>query len=137
MLVPVTMLQADRTATVLRFLLHLLKVFAWLLATHSAGMYTPSLLYTMHQLEIVCVTGDNGVSEASFLLSSLIPHNRTYNASNFEDQAMSHVCLEGPNTGDTPQMTHLPCGRLRAETFFPSCWDGQNLDSADHKSHVS
>jgi hypothetical protein len=25
---------------------------------------------------------------------------------------------------------------MRAETFFPSCWDGKNLDSADHKSHV-
>lgn len=25
---------------------------------------------------------------------------------------------------------------MRAETFFPSCWDGWNVDSADHKSHV-
>lgn len=47
LLVRVTMFQADRTVTVLRFLLHPLKVFAWLSATHSAGMYTPSLLYTM------------------------------------------------------------------------------------------
>lgn len=26
---------------------------------------------------------------------------------------------------------------LRAQAFFPSCWDGQNLDSEDHKSHMS
>ncbi|KAI5799320.1 hypothetical protein DFH27DRAFT_591416 [Peziza echinospora] len=26
---------------------------------------------------------------------------------------------------------------LRAEVFFPSCWDGKNLDSADHKSHMA
>ncbi|TFK20569.1 hypothetical protein FA15DRAFT_599516 [Coprinopsis marcescibilis] len=36
---------------------------------------------------------------------------------------------------------HLPkkkChGRIRANTFFPSCWDGVNLDSPDHHSHVA
>lgn len=26
---------------------------------------------------------------------------------------------------------------VRAEIIFPSCWDGKNLDSADHKSHVA
>lgn len=26
---------------------------------------------------------------------------------------------------------------LRAEIVFPSCWDGKNLDSADHRSHVA
>ena len=26
---------------------------------------------------------------------------------------------------------------MRAEVFFPSCWDGVNLDSPDHKSHLS
>ena len=25
---------------------------------------------------------------------------------------------------------------IRAELMFPSCWDGKNLDSADHKSHI-
>lgn len=28
-------------------------------------------------------------------------------------------------------------GGLRAQVFFPSCWDGQNLDSPDHKSHMA
>ncbi|KAJ3485421.1 hypothetical protein NLG97_g6818 [Lecanicillium saksenae] len=65
------------------------------------------------------------------------PMLRTYNASNLEQQAISHVCLEGPNSGETPHITKLPCGRIRAETFFPSCWDGINLDSGNHKSHVS
>ncbi len=27
--------------------------------------------------------------------------------------------------------------RLRFDIFFPSCWDGVNLDSADHKSHMA
>lgn len=26
---------------------------------------------------------------------------------------------------------------VRAELMFPSCWDGKNLDSEDHKSHVA
>lgn len=27
--------------------------------------------------------------------------------------------------------------RLRADIFFPSCWNGVDLDSADHKSHLA
>lgn len=27
--------------------------------------------------------------------------------------------------------------RVRMDVFFPSCWDGVNLDSADHKSHMA
>ena len=26
---------------------------------------------------------------------------------------------------------------MRAQVFFPSCWDGVNLDSPDHKSHMA
>lgn len=26
---------------------------------------------------------------------------------------------------------------MRAEIYFPSCWDGKSLDSDDHKSHVA
>lgn len=26
---------------------------------------------------------------------------------------------------------------LRLEIMFPSCWDGKNIDSADHKSHMA
>lgn len=27
--------------------------------------------------------------------------------------------------------------RLRADLFFPSCWNGRDLDSADHRSHIA
>lgn len=37
-------------------------------------------------------------------------------------------------TADVPTCTGLE--RLVAHVRFPSCWDGKNLDSADHKSHV-
>jgi len=28
-------------------------------------------------------------------------------------------------------------GGLRSQVVFPSCWDGKNIDSGDHKSHVT
>ncbi|TQV99776.1 WSC domain-containing protein [Cordyceps javanica] len=65
------------------------------------------------------------------------PLLRTYNQSSLEQQAIAHFCLEGPNEGETPHMSRLPCGRMRAETFFPSCWDGRSLDSGNHKDHMA
>lgn len=48
---------------------------------------------------------------------------------------MSHVCL---NPGrDTTELYQEPCEEMRAQTFFPSCWNGKDLDSEDHKGHVS
>ncbi|KAG5929020.1 hypothetical protein E4U42_007447 [Claviceps africana] len=64
------------------------------------------------------------------------PFLRTFNKSNPEQRAISHICL-GANAGDTPHLPTKQCDRMRAETFFPSCWDGQHLDSADHKSHMA
>ncbi|KHO01249.1 uncharacterized protein MAM_00250 [Metarhizium album ARSEF 1941] len=64
------------------------------------------------------------------------PALRSYNHSNPEQRAISHVCL-GANGGDTPYLPARQCDRMRAETFFPSCWDGKNLDSRDHKSHMA
>lgn len=28
-------------------------------------------------------------------------------------------------------------GGIRATVIFPSCWDGKNLDSPDHRTHVA
>lgn len=39
---------------------------------------------------------------------------------------------------DTRFLPTKPCtGGIRAHNYFPTCWDGKNLDSPDHKSHVS
>jgi len=35
-----------------------------------------------------------------------------------------------------PQDRRCPDG-LRAEVFFPSCWDGKNSDHEDHRSHMA
>ncbi|KAF2689236.1 hypothetical protein K458DRAFT_439627 [Lentithecium fluviatile CBS 122367] len=47
---------------------------------------------------------------------------------------------QGPPGGgnDTRHFPKGPCtGGIRSNIFFPTCWDGVNLDSPDHKSHVS
>ncbi|KAH8082838.1 WSC-domain-containing protein [Cristinia sonorae] len=73
------------------------------------------------------------------------PNRRTYNANNKEDQAVSFVCLDysGAHNGD-PEWAERPdffkhnCPNgMRAQVFFPQCWDGKNLDSPDHKSHMA
>jgi hypothetical protein len=48
----------------------------------------------------------------------------------------------GARTGLPPSSTVPTCPdarrhALRLHVTFPSCWDGQNLDSADHQSHVA
>ncbi|KAL1979374.1 hypothetical protein VTN96DRAFT_6090 [Rasamsonia emersonii] len=65
------------------------------------------------------------------------PMLRTYNDSNFAQRAMSHMCLTETDSIYTNSLPSQPCLRLRAQTFFPSCWDGKNLDSPDHTSHMS
>ncbi|KAL2840164.1 hypothetical protein BJY01DRAFT_250151 [Aspergillus pseudoustus] len=46
------------------------------------------------------------------------PRLQTYNDSDFSQRAISHMCLQ-------------------SQVFFPSCWDGKNLDSPVHKSHMA
>lgn len=53
--------------------------------------------------------------------------------------AVSFVCLnyaEGSSRHLSIPNKNCPEG-LRAQVFFPSCWDGVNVDSPDHKSHMS
>lgn len=55
----------------------------------------------------------------------------------FAGQGISYACL-GAGQPETPGFPNYNCpGGLRVQVFFPSCWDGVNLDSPDHKSHMS
>lgn len=92
---------------------------AWLLVTQPSGGYS-----------VV----------NSFFPSFDLPfssHHRTYDPTNYAQQAIQHVCLTANDSPNTAGLPAQPCLRIRAETFFPSCWDGVNLDSSDHSSHVS
>lgn len=67
------------------------------------------------------------------------PGLRSYNGNSLAQQAVSYVCLnyngQSPQTPGIPN-TNCPNG-LRSQIFFPSCWDGVNLDSPNHKDHVA
>ncbi|KAF8267409.1 hypothetical protein EI94DRAFT_1324975 [Lactarius quietus] len=67
------------------------------------------------------------------------PNVRNYTGTP-EAQAISWLCIDfnGPAQQQTPGFTNTTCpDGLRAQIFFPSCWDGMNLDSPDHKSHMA
>jgi hypothetical protein len=52
-------------------------------------------------------------------------------------QGISFACL-GANKPETNSIPNYNCPNgLRAQVFFPSCWNGRDLDTADHKSHMS
>ncbi|OBT83248.1 hypothetical protein VE02_08150 [Pseudogymnoascus sp. 03VT05] len=54
-----------------------------------------------------------------------------------EQPAINFACL-GTDTKETNEIPNINCPNgLRAQVFFPSCWDGKNLDSPDHKSHMA
>ncbi|KAJ3812276.1 hypothetical protein F5876DRAFT_37761 [Lentinula aff. lateritia] len=64
---------------------------------------------------------------------------RSYNASSYAQQAVTFLCLDFNGVSTKYNMlppVSCPSG-LRAQINFPMCWDGKNLDSADHKSHVA
>ncbi|PGG98237.1 hypothetical protein AJ80_09562 [Polytolypa hystricis UAMH7299] len=72
---------------------------------------------------------------------------KRHNDNSLEAQQTSFRCFEanfgGPNDapgtgGDTRDLPRRPCqGGIRSNIFFPTCWDGVNVDSPDHKSHVA
>jgi len=64
------------------------------------------------------------------------PKLRSFNDT-LEQRGITYVCLGngGPQTNGFPTR-NCPNG-LRLQVLFPSCWDGVNLDSPDHKSHMA
>jgi len=63
------------------------------------------------------------------------PSRRTFNSSDYSHKAVSIVCF-----GTGGRFNGFPdhkCDEMRTQVYFPSCWDGVNLDSHDHKSHVA
>ncbi|GAA94957.1 uncharacterized protein L969DRAFT_53138 [Mixia osmundae IAM 14324] len=70
---------------------------------------------------------------------------RSFNASSLEQQGVAWSCRgsSAPQNADgSTDGYNLPVGQtcnlaLRLMLRFPQCWDGKNLDSADHKSHMA
>lgn len=67
------------------------------------------------------------------------PFLRSYSGS-YAQQAISFACLNynGPEPAETHDLPNYNCPNgVRAQVYFPSCWDGVNLDSPNHYSHMS
>ncbi|GAA5905670.1 hypothetical protein JCM6882_008742 [Rhodosporidiobolus microsporus] len=67
------------------------------------------------------------------------PFKRTYDSFSLMAQAIGWNCL-GSNVADTrrPNLPTYNCPNgLRGEIRFPSCWNGKDLDSSDHFSHMA
>ncbi|KAH8077866.1 hypothetical protein BXZ70DRAFT_690680 [Cristinia sonorae] len=61
---------------------------------------------------------------------------RCWQTSGFTDPSNSSP--PGAGNYDTVTLPPKPCpAGIRSHIFFPSCWDGKNVDSPDHKSHVA
>ncbi|PWN26105.1 WSC-domain-containing protein [Jaminaea rosea] len=59
------------------------------------------------------------------------------NSDPIKAKAVSFVCLGGNNPQTTTLPTGVCSGGMRAQIVFPSCWNGKDLDSDDHQSHVA
>ncbi|KAH8687187.1 WSC domain-containing protein [Tricladium varicosporioides] len=54
-----------------------------------------------------------------------------------EQNAINWACI-GTDDATTPHFPKKNCpSGLRMQVFFPSCWNGKDVDSPDHKSHVA
>ncbi|KAL4251371.1 hypothetical protein ABKN59_005563 [Abortiporus biennis] len=73
------------------------------------------------------------------------PTRTSFDPNSFADQAISYMCLDpnsshagDPSWAERNNFFQQQCpGGLRMQVFFPQCWDGENLDSSDHKSHMA
>jgi hypothetical protein len=61
------------------------------------------------------------------------------NATGPNDNTISRwSCLGAGDAGSSHDFVNCPPGSmLESYLDFPHCWDGRNLDSADHKTHMS
>jgi hypothetical protein len=112
----------------------------------SSGYWQPALLVngTAVQPDAAVIYYQPGVSDAT-LVRPFPPGLRMIAGDSHAigPQANVFYRCEGSGAGDTP-MTALPqdCrpypgSHLTAHIKFPSCWDGLQLDSTDHKSHMA
>ncbi|CAF0977444.1 unnamed protein product [Adineta steineri] len=71
------------------------------------------------------------------------PWRRTYNKSDNTHNAVSFVCLTDFGMPNAPETNGFQTDKyfckngFRMQVFFPMCWDGINLDSPNHRSHMA
>jgi len=95
--------------------------------------YIPSGKTTAFAKGFRMIAGDAGETNDANVDGSNICH-RCWTSSN-EDQFIGGAPCSGGDTVAIPQ--DPSCKMIRQTIIFPACWDGVNLDSVDHKSHVA
>jgi len=65
------------------------------------------------------------------------PYRRTQNNTDFAQKAIDIMCMYDGGSFEAPGFPTRPCQQIRAQVYFPSCWDGVNLDTPNHMSHVA
>lgn len=68
------------------------------------------------------------------------PSFRTAQQLNAKYKYMDYTCLQSSMTrgGATTSFPTKPCpAGIMVSIRFPTCWDGKNVDSPDHQSHVA
>ncbi len=79
------------------------------------------------------IAGNAGNTDPKQVKSSAICH-RCWTSTNDNNFVGGAPCT-GRDSVDVPM--DLSCKMIRQTLIFPTCWDGKNLDSPDHRSHVA
>ncbi|KAI9678071.1 MAG: hypothetical protein M1817_006015 [Caeruleum heppii] len=101
----------------------------------SGGM----LIYYQQRLDDGQTESDLKAFPAGFRMLAGDPNLRSDSGTTASD-AITYACLDynGPATKETNNFPNRNCpSGLRAQIYFPSCWNGKDLDSPDHRSHMS
>ncbi|KAF2495129.1 WSC domain-containing protein [Lophium mytilinum] len=62
---------------------------------------------------------------------------RRASSTDYAGMAVQHQCNVAGGPFINQALPTRKCDSIRTQIVMPSCWDGKNLDSADHKSHMS
>jgi hypothetical protein len=94
--------------------------------------YIPNGKVTAFKKGFRMVAGNAGNADPKAVTKSNICH-RCWTSTN-EDNFVGGAPCSGTDTVDIPMDTK--CKMIRQTIIFPTCWNGKDLDTADHKSHV-
>jgi hypothetical protein len=120
---------------------------------NRSGYWVPAMIDTLDgtpvtpdSMIIYYKTGYNGLAPASI---QALPAGLRMIAGDSSNKApypqwtnpMSFTCID-PATGTGPKTQNVPTtcavgNIVWSSVVFPQCWDGVNLDSPDHKSHMA